>query len=186
MLFSNRVANEGGKKINSVIFKEKQVWQEEEKEMSNTSVSAFQMGLFESSVVPKVLTHPWHFSTSTFTLKQSKLLNGGVKEGYTGEQWGVHAVCTWECSLRSHVENLIVLQVKLRKEKRKFAFNSQPGKLNSKYENQNGFTLSCTWFLVPRCLGDRLPQEELASPAQLLGVYYSSGLVSLKIIRLFL
>lgn len=48
----------GGKKINSVIFKEKQVWQEEEKEMSNTSVSAFQMGLFESSVVPKVLTHP--------------------------------------------------------------------------------------------------------------------------------
>lgn len=58
MFFSNRVANEGGKKINSVIFKEKKVWQQEEKEMSNTSVSAFQKGLFESSVVPKVLTHP--------------------------------------------------------------------------------------------------------------------------------
>lgn len=47
-----------GEKINSMIFKEKQVWQQEEKEMSNTSVSAFQKGLFESSVVPQVLTHP--------------------------------------------------------------------------------------------------------------------------------
>lgn len=42
----------------SVILKEKQVWQQEKKEMSNTSVSAFQKLLFESSVVPKVLTHP--------------------------------------------------------------------------------------------------------------------------------
>lgn len=58
MFFSNRAANEGGWGINSVIFKEKQVWQQEEKEMSNTSVSAFQKGLFGSSLVPKVLTHP--------------------------------------------------------------------------------------------------------------------------------
>lgn len=124
MLFSNRLQMRGGK-INSMIFKEKQVWQQEEKEMSNTSVSAFQKGLFESSVVPQVLTHPWHFSASTFTLKQSKLLNGGVKQGWTGEQWGIHIVCTWECSLRSYRENLIILQVTW--EKRKFAFNSQPG-----------------------------------------------------------
>lgn len=157
MLFSNRVANEGGeKKINSVIFKEKQVWQQEEKEMSNTSVSAFQKGLFGSSLVPKVLTHPWHFSASTFTLKQSKLLNGGVKEGCTGEQWGVPTVCTRKCSLGSYIENLLISQVKWEKEKRKFAFNCQPGKLNLKYESQKGFSFSCTWLLVPRCPRDKL------------------------------
>lgn len=103
---------------NSAIFKEKKIWQQEEKEMSNTSVSAFQKGLFESSVVPKVLTHPWHFSASTFTLKQNKLLYGGVKQGCTGEQWGVHTVCIWEYSLRSYIENLLILQVKRKQRKR--------------------------------------------------------------------
>lgn len=141
---------------NSEIFKEKQVWQQEEKEMSNTSVSVFQKGLFESSVVPKVLTHPWHFSASTFTLKQSKFLYGGVKQDCTEEQWGVHIICTWECSLRNYIEDLLILQVKRKKEKRKFPFNSQPGKLNLKYESQNGSARFCARLLVPRCLRDRL------------------------------
>jgi len=53
MAFANRITNE--KK--SMILKVKQVWQQEKKEMSNTSVYAFQKVLFENSVVPKLLTH---------------------------------------------------------------------------------------------------------------------------------
>lgn len=45
------------RKKKSVILKEKEVWPQEKKEMSNTSVSVFQKVLFESTVVPKALTH---------------------------------------------------------------------------------------------------------------------------------
>lgn len=62
---------------------EKQAWEQGEKKkkdkMSNTPVSAFQKVSFESSVLSKVLTHPWHFSASTFTPKNSKLLYGKEK-----------------------------------------------------------------------------------------------------------
>lgn len=67
-----------------MILKEKEVWQQEKKEMSNTSVSVFQKVLFESSVVPKVLTHHDTFQH----LHYPEAEQTSVRESKKQLQWG--------------------------------------------------------------------------------------------------